>query len=1181
MTFSRALWTCALEAKATRKKRHTYYLPMAVDKLIARSSLKPITVYDDIFQGMREKSLSGGRFENHEAINRSALQPITFLRQLLRDVRPDHDLRYFAMRNIRSQFSCEYSIDFADCFQVLSRTVNRLIEARRQKHDTSQREQRALGFGFANILDELRHGLETMNRPLSSNATILEAFLESCRMVNYVQLHDKVDFLRVTTDHLDSAFLLSNLFGLPTGIVGFDELFGGGGIMLADNGRHGNSTQGGGRAILAIGRYGAGKSVLSLQFALEVARKGGLAYVLSVEQPPERYLRGFTSISALPPADLVDVAVTPAERDSVISRGPDGRGAVIIVTPPRDSFDDFIFTLQKDLSSISDGYPTKLLVIDPVNAIVRTRTDPYELRRDTREMLDEMKASGYNVWLAAEEIHSSGSELQHEQNVADTVIKLSVEKIYGYTQRYFEIAKSRDQREQRGKHAFSITPNQGVRIFPSAAAVRARIRPRTIRTPEDPVTFGLPSLDEVLGEGAIAAGDVIVLQGSSGTFKTLLGLHFLLGMDLPRGGYATNQRAQSLLVGGLDNADTIRHVSTHIFPTDRSHSAKRRKSGTDIRTCPINGGYVEPGFILQQVEEHFLQARLAGESIDRMMVDNLSHWEMTCPFVQAESTFGDTLVEFARRHQVTSLFVCSDNLQASQGVLQRSIIDNANCVIQFRRIDFRGAYKIILRVVKTRSMRHRRESFELLVDGSDVRVDTRSSLLRVTSGGDVESVKIRLFLHHESSMQNQYHTDWVDRLQSVLSSNIDIDPHDSSAFLQGMKWASTSSIDELQICQVDEFQLPLIRDNERMASLHVFKDREWRKDWEGLFERLKKRCKTPKGSFFAVPLFENVSLLANRREYVDCDGRQIATDVSSWDALADQCDEWNRGDRDPKSMFFDFAGTTDENYNCLFLEILLTLSRPILAHGACSLIAWLMSDDAVKACILYRRLCRRAHLVKSRSPIADGTRGKTEDRSVHLSDNAIVWRLWYSSANQLLAGMAPNDREGIQIGSLPGEVTIAGEWYLAMPAYSSSHEIGLQIIETLTDRQAELARLRRGVGLPTRSEFYEQMASDEIEPTPVSPYFSMKIALLSRLINSAFVRSSFHCYSEISSILAAHLKMVIEIPEMSSDAIEFKTRVIIKNLAGLLRFARPSFDCRLCEATDILRGIKVEGQREG
>src|SRR5207302_6775355 len=101
--------------------------------------------------------------------------------------------------------------------------------------------------------------------------------------------------------------------------------------------------------------------------------------------------------------------------------------------------------------------------------------------------------------LVAEASSDSAGDLSFEQNISDTVIRLFLDTRQGYTQRYFEIMKSRFQREQRGEHPFSIWAGAGIHIFPSSAAIGARIRTRKIPPVGKSLKFGLQSLDDILG----------------------------------------------------------------------------------------------------------------------------------------------------------------------------------------------------------------------------------------------------------------------------------------------------------------------------------------------------------------------------------------------------------------------------------------------------------------------------------------------------------------------------------------------------------------------------------------------------------------------------------------------------------------------------------------------------------
>ena len=105
----------------------------------------------------------------------------------------------------------------------------------------------------------------------------IELFLECCRMVGYATASEGGKSVSIRSTVIDAEYLLSNLFGIPTSIRGFDELFGGGGLMLTEELHLADPHTPPGRTVLVIGRYGTGTSHLSMQLAIEVAQKGGLA----------------------------------------------------------------------------------------------------------------------------------------------------------------------------------------------------------------------------------------------------------------------------------------------------------------------------------------------------------------------------------------------------------------------------------------------------------------------------------------------------------------------------------------------------------------------------------------------------------------------------------------------------------------------------------------------------------------------------------------------------------------------------------------------------------------------------------------------------------------------------------------------------------------------------------------
>ncbi|MGP3779937.1 hypothetical protein ACTWKD_14440, partial [Halanaerobium saccharolyticum] len=62
---------------------------------------------------------------------------------------------------------------------------------------------------------------------------------------------------------------------------------------------------------------------------------------------------------------------------------------------------------------------------------------------------------------------------------------------------------------------------------------------------------------------------------------------------------------------------------------------------------------------------------------------------------------------------------------------------------------------------------------------------------------------------------------------------------------------------------------------------------------------------------------------------------------------------------------------------------------------------------------------------------------------IELDPTAAVWRTWYTTLAQLLATMDPEEAAQIVVRPLPGDITVAGEWFLGIPAYSAAPDVGL------------------------------------------------------------------------------------------------------------------------------------------
>ncbi len=1143
VSIMRALWRIVLQdegvpaaqAGSARKQRRTSYERLFDE--YRKLANEPIPkAFDAVLDCLIQKHLC---WRNGDEITYrpSVMNALDLCRILLEGVRPDHDLRYFAWRDVRRYYGFAQSPEVAHNIHALSTALNDLISSRREA-GLVHGHMRGVTWELGEDILPLIHN--RISRNFVIPVKMSEFFLECCRFVNYIQLSTDIGRVEIRALEIDAEYLLSQLYGVPTGIKGLDDLFGGGGIMLVEGDTSSGTAHLGGRTVLTVGPFGTGKSLLTLQMAVEVARKGGVAWVMALEQSAEECLYTLEAMGRLPDDIPIRIANSVPKAIEVLENPEEDKGALILVRTIKDTFEDFIVTFEQNAKLMS-RYPLRLIAVDPVSAISQGELRGTHLRSEILRLFEAVKRQGTNIWLVSEE--RTGDEPVVEQNIADTVIHLKYENAQGYSQRYFEITKSRLQREHRGAHAFAIGPGRGITIYPSSSAVRSRIQKRTSRPPDTPISFGVPSIDELLGKDGLYAGDVIVLHGSSGSGMARVNLAFLLGADLP-GSEKEKKEATSMLVTRAEVALSVRDKLHQLYESMASGSEFVRAPHR-VRIVGIPGGYVKPGFILQQIEDEFEQARITRKPIVRVSVDSVAAWELGCPFVRADHTFGETLVELLRKHRTTSLFVCN-NVSGQRGsVLQQSIVNSSDCLINFQTLPVKGTPEPHFGIEKTRTMRHRRGTFRLQLDSSDASATT--TLMRVVRPGEVRPIKIRLFLHAESDMQTAYNQAILMAVRGVLSRDADIAEESPIHFSRALELGAASALDELQVIQLDEYQVPSTQ--ETASALYRFDVKQWSSsEWDDFLPSVRNRIQSG-DSFTAVPFYDNISMLAWRGN-LDERSRQ------SWRGLADTCELWEREHPHRNELFFDFPAVTGENYNCLFLEILRSL-EPVPENfvAGCGLLEWLSSDAAAEASFLFRKLCYRTYAHRPE------TLQQTLVKAAPFTANskAQVWRHWYTTLNQMLSGMSREERSTIRVGPLPGGVSTAGEWYLGVPAYSAAPDVGLKLIKLFTTHEAESDRLRLGVGLPTRESFYVGSPGR----SSISPLFAMDADVLRELVNTAFRRSSFGCYSKFSTLLTVYLQDLMEHVAENEEELKAGIRSRLSDLLQRLDAIRVD-GCPLC-----------------
>jgi ABC-type glycerol-3-phosphate transport system substrate-binding protein len=160
------------------------------------------------------------------------------------------------------------------------------------------------------------------------------------------------------------------------------------------------------------------------------------------------------------------------------------------------------------------------------------------------------------------------------------------------------------------------------------------------------------------------------------------------------------------------------------------------------------------------------------------------------------------------------------------------------------------------------------------------------------------------------------------------------------------------------------------------------------------------------------------------------------------------------------------------------------------------------------------------------------------------------------------------ERSAISVLPLPGNVTSAGEWYLAVPAYSAAPELAWEIIHMITSPDRELQRIYHGVGLPTRESYYRH-SGPATPASLVSPFFHISRPMLKDLVESAFQRSRFPCYQKMTDTISAHLQRILELPAATGQLrtfVEEQVNSVIDHLLESIEYIRDSTKCSGCRS---------------
>lgn len=275
---------------------------------------------------------------------------------------------------------------------------------------------------------------------------------------------------------------------IASGIKGLDQILQGGFIK--------------GGSYIIQGRPGAGKTILSNQFAFNHVAAGGR--VLFVTLLAESHERLFQALATL---DFFDKE----------KLGTDISYVSVFQTLREEGLDAVVKLLRKE----TKRHEATLLVFDGLlNARDRADTD-FDVKTFVAEVQGQAAFVDCTVLFLTS---ASLEETSPEHTMVDGVIELSDTLAGVRTVRQLQVRKSRGSYALGGLHKFEIN-RQGVTIYPRIETLYAdAARDETIESAR--ISCGVSDLDELMG-GGLPRGSITLIAGPTGCGKTTLGLHFL------------------------------------------------------------------------------------------------------------------------------------------------------------------------------------------------------------------------------------------------------------------------------------------------------------------------------------------------------------------------------------------------------------------------------------------------------------------------------------------------------------------------------------------------------------------------------------------------------------------------------------------------------------------------------
>jgi circadian clock protein KaiC len=457
----------------------------------------------------------------------------------------------------------------------------------------------------------------------------------------------------------------------PTGITGLDEITGGG---LPK-----------GRPTLVVGKAGAGKTLLAMEFLV----RGAVTYnepgvFMSFEETADDLTKNVASLgydlNDLQEKGLLNIDHVIIERSQIEETGEYDLEALFI-----------------RLNYAIDSVGAKRVVLDTIESIFSGLADVAVLRAELRRLFLWLKEKGVTAIITGEA--GEGSSLTRhglEEYVSDCVIALDHRVDEQISTRRLRVVKYRGSFHGTNEYPFLID-EYGISVLPVTSLGLAHT------ASNERISSGIPRLDAMLGGQGYYRGSTVMLTGPPGTGKTSFAASFVNATCLrgERALYFAFEESPDQIVRNMRSIgiDLAPHIENGLLEI---HSSRPTLFGLEMHLV----------MMLKQIRE---------VKPDVVVIDPMSDL-ISIGTAKDVRVMVARLMDFLKTHQVTAIFTHLIHSAGKMAGVELAVSSLIDTLISLQDIESAGERNRGLSIIKSRGMAHSNQIREYTITDSGIEI---------------------------------------------------------------------------------------------------------------------------------------------------------------------------------------------------------------------------------------------------------------------------------------------------------------------------------------------------------------------------------------------------------------------------------------------------------------------------